>query len=158
MKNNTLRKLIKAVMRFINPVVKHLKTWFKPIIIYITDSYAILRMRVSVNAARTVHRYIIKNEKYNELNNKNIRQYIVLLELPDKKRKKITERLWWINRRNFKKVKRMGWLPENMKLDELRHKAFYYTDMQRSYAEEYAAKKRATTKYVFYLRAKNGLL
>ncbi len=158
MKNNTLRKLIKAVMRFINPVVKHLKTWFKPIIIYITDSYAILRMRVSVNAARTVHRYIIKNGKYIEQNNKNIRQYIVLLELPDKKRKKIKERLWWINRRNFKKVKRMGWLAENMKLDELRHKAFYYTDMQRSYAEEYAAKKRATTKYVFYLRAKNGLL
>ena len=158
MKNNTLRKLIKAVMRFINPVVKQLKKWFKPIIIYITDSYAILRMRVSVNAARTVHRYIIKNGKYIEQNNKNIRQYIVLLELPDKKRKKMTERLWWINRRNFKKVKRMGWLPENMKLDELRHKAFYYTDMQRSYPAEYQAKKRATTKYVFYLRAKNGLL
>ena len=158
MKNKTLTKLINAANRFINPVVKHLKTLIKPIRIYLSDSYAILRIRVTANAADAVHRNIIKKEKYTDLNNKNIRQYIVLLELPDKKRKKMTERLWWINRRNFKKVKRMGWLPENMKLDELRHKAFYYTDMQRSYPAEYQAKKRATTKYVFYLRAKNGLL
>jgi len=115
-------------------------------------------MRISANAADAVHRNIIKNEKYTDLNSKNIRQYIVLLELPDKKRKKMIERLWWINRRNFKKVKRLGWLPEKMQLDDLRSKAFYYTDMKRSYPEEYQAKKRATTKYVFYLRAKHGLL
>ena len=155
MNNRTIQTIR---LKVITPVIIHLKRIIKPVLVYLTDSYAILRMRISANAADAVHRNIIKNEKYTDLNNKNIRQYIVLLELPDKKRKKITERLWWINRRNFKKVKRMGWLPENMKLDELRHKAFYYTDMQRSYAEEYAAKKRATTKYVFYLRAKNGLL
>ena len=151
MRNQTLQ----SVKEFLSDKTKRVTN---PVRIYLLDSYAILRMRISVYATKTVHLNIIKNQKYNELNNKNIRQYIVLLELPDKKRKKMIERLWWINRRNFKKVKRQGWLPDKMQLDELRHKAFYYTDMTRSYAAEYQAKKRATIKYVFYLRAKHGLL
>ena len=155
MNNRTIQTIR---LKVITPVIIHLKRIIKPVLVYLTDSYAILRMRISANAADAVHRNIIKNEKYTDLNSKNIRQYIVLLELPDKKRKKMIERLWWINRRNFKKVKRLGWLPEKMQLDDLRSKAFYYTDMKRSYPEEYQAKKRATTKYVFYLRAKHGLL
>ena len=130
----------------------------KPVFIYLSDTYAINRMKVSVYAAKAVHRNLVSKQNYLEQNNKNIRQYIVLLELPDKKRKKMIERLWWINRWNFKRVKRLGWLPPNMHLDELRHKAFYYTDMKRSYPEEYQAKKKAITKYVFYLRSRNNLL
>lgn len=145
---------IQSAKEFLSELTKKV---INSIRIYLSDSYAILRMRISVYATKAVHRNIIKNEKYNEQNNKNIRQYIVLLELPDKKRKKKTERLWWINRRNFKKVKRLGWLPDTMHLDDLRGKAFYYTDMKRSYAEEYYAKKKAINKYVFYLREKHGL-
>ena len=119
------------------------------------------RMRVGIKAAKVLHKKWANDKTGKDTREKNIRNYIVLLELPvrDKTGKFIKkdgkvvkkERLFWINRRNFQRIKHKGWLPKNMQLPELKQKAFYYTDFKRSYAEEYQAKERAKKRYISYI-------
>ena len=111
------------------------------------------RMRFGIKGARAVHRLSNENSAGRE---KNIRNYLILLELPVKdKNKRIIkkERLFWINRRNFQSIKRRGMLPKHMQLTELRHKAFYMSDMSRTYSEEFKAREQATSKYLNHVKS-----
>ena len=112
------------------------------------------RMKIGIKAAKAVHYNASKT--YLDVNNKNLRNYIVLLELPvrDKKNRiHKKERLFWINRFNFRRIKRKGWMPKTIKMDELKQKAFYVSDLKRSYSEEYTAREKATNKYLSYLKS-----
>ena len=98
------------------------------------------------------------------LEGKNVRRgayHIVIIALPykkytgkrDEKGRKLyaTEKrnaLYYMNRVTFQTAKRKGWLPANMTLDQLRASSFYSTDNRRDYAQEQAARERATRKYV----------
>lgn len=111
-----------------------------------------IRMRVGIKAVTLIHRNSAKN--YLDVNSKRLINYIVLLEMPEKKDGKAVfkERLFWVNRFNFKRIKRKGWLPPHMQMDELRKKSFYTSDLKRSYAEEFASREKAITKYISYLK------
>ena len=66
----------------------------------------------------------------------------------------IEERLFWINTKNFKKIRRAGWLPRTMKIEALKEKAFYVSSLERTYQEQYKAKQHAINKYITYLKSK----
>jgi len=112
-----------------------------------------IRMNLGIKGALAIHKFMAK--KYLDKNNKEVRNYIVLLELSVRKKNKMQkmERLHWVNRNNFRKLKRKGWLPVRMQLDELRNKAFYVSDVKRTYQQEFAAREKATKRYLEYLKA-----
>jgi len=61
-----------------------------------------------------------------------------------------------VNRNNFRKLKRKGWMSRNLKLDDLRNKAFYVSDVKRTYQEEFAVREKASERYLEYLKAINN--
>jgi len=111
-----------------------------------------IRMSLGIKGATAVHR--IMSKPYLDKNNKEVRNYIVLLELPVRKKNRIytMERLHWVNRNNFRRIKRKGWIPKKTQLNDLRTKAFYMSDLKRSYSEEYTAREKATNRYLNYLK------
>lgn len=158
MKNNNkirqyYKKLVSAIRRFVMTEI------------------AKMRMRVGIKAVQAIHKYQAK--KYLNPDYKTLRQYIVLLERPVRKKKyylkrkgmklmlmykagtfTIEERLFWINTKNFKKIRRAGWLPRTMKIEALKEKAFYVSSLERTYQEQYKAKQHAINKYITYLKSK----
>lgn len=135
----------------------------------ITIKIAEIRMKVGIQAVNALHR--IKAKNYIDLDSKRILEFIILLDRAIVRKKpyikwkwriipvlkfktvaKIEERLFWINRQNFKRIKRDGWMPANMHLDELRKKAFYTSSISRTYKDEYAAREKAITRYTDYLK------
>ena len=138
---------------------------------FVITEIAKMRMRVGIKAVQALHKYQAK--KYLNPDYKTLRQYIVLLERPVRKKKyyikrkgmkimlmyktgnfTIEERLFWINKKNFKKIRRAGWLPKAMKIEVLKEKAFYVSSLERTYQEQYKAKQHAITKYITYLKSK----
>ena len=158
MKNNNkirqyYKKLVSAIRRFVMTQI------------------AKMRMRVGIKAVQAIHKY--QSNKYLNPDYKTLRQYIVLLERPVRKKKyylkrkgmklmlmyktgnfTIEERLFWINTKNFKKIRRAGWLPRTMKIEALKEKAFYVSSLERTYQEQYKAKQHAINKYITYLKSK----
>ena len=158
MKNNNkirqyYKKLVSAIRRFVMTEI------------------AKMRMRVGIKAVQAIHKYQAK--KYLNPDYKTLRQYIVLLERPVRKKKyylkrkgmklmlmyktgtfTIEERLFWINTKNFKKIRCAGWLPRTMKIEALKEKAFYVSSLERTYQEQYKAKQHAINKYITYLKSK----
>lgn len=138
---------------------------------FVMTEIAKMRMRVGIKAVQAIHKYQAK--KYLNPDYKTLRQYIVLLERPVRKKKyylkrkgmklmlmyktgnfTIEERLFWINTKNFKKIRRAGWLPKAMKIEALKEKAFYVSSLERTYQEQYKAKQHAINKYITYLKSK----
>ena len=111
-----------------------------------------IRMYLGIKGATAVHR--VMSKPYVDKNNKEVRNYIVLLELPVKKKNRIywKERLHWVNRNNFRRLKRKGWIQKGIQLNDLRTKAFYMSDLKRTYSEEFAAREKATDRYLNYLK------
>lgn len=138
---------------------------------FVMAEIAKMRMRVGIKAVQAIHKY--QSKKYLNPDYKTLRQYIVLLERPVRKKKyylkrkgmklmlmyktgtfTIEERLFWINTKNFKKIRRAGWLPRTMKIEALKEKAFYVSSLERTYQEQYKAKQHAINKYITYLKSK----
>jgi hypothetical protein len=119
-----------------------------------------IRMRIAIKAAHNRHADLSFDYSDNDVNSKHIRQYIVLLDKAvmvgrgQNRRVERRERLFFINRKNFKAIRRRGWLPKNMMLDALRHNAFYFTDMKRNYQQEENNKNMARKRYANYLTKK----
>ena len=138
---------------------------------FVMTEIAKMRMRVGIKAVQAIHKY--QSKKYLNPDYKTLRQYIVLLERPVRKKKyylkrkgmklmlmyktgnfTIEEHLFWINTKNFKKIRRAGWLPRTMKIEALKEKAFYVSSLERTYQEQYKAKQHAINKYITYLKSK----
>ena len=152
-----------------------IRQYYKKLVIairqFVITEIAKMRMRVGIKAVQALHKY--QSKKYLNPDYKTLRQYIVLLERPVRKKKyyikrkgmklmlmykagtfTIEERLFWINKKNFKKIRRAGWLPKAMKIEALKEKAFYVSSLERTYQEQYKAKQHAITKYITYLKSK----
>lgn len=158
-------------MKHNNKIRQYYKKLVSTIRQFVITEIAKMRMRVGIKAVQALHKYQAK--KYLNPDYKTLRQYIVLLERPVRKKKyylkregiklklmyktgnfTIEERLFWINKKNFKKIRRAGWLPKAMKIEALKEKAFYVSSLERTYQEQYKAKQHAITKYITYLKSK----
>ena len=104
-----------------------------------------IEMSLAIRKINHIHSEL-KETRYNEREN---RQFIVLLSLPTEKGWK--ERLHWVNRKNFRKLKDLGWMQRHVRYNELKEKAFYISDPSRSYQDEYKAKKQAISRYKTYI-------
>lgn len=154
-----------------NKIRQYYKKLVSTIRQFVITEIAKMRMRVGIKAVQALHKY--QSKKYLNPDYKTLRQYIVLLERPVRKKKyylkrkgmkimlmyktgnfTIEERLFWINTKNFKKIRRAGWLPKAMKIEALKEKAFYVSSLERTYQEQYKAKQHAITKYITYLKSK----
>ena len=154
-----------------NKIRQYYKKLVSAIRQFVMTEIAKIRMRVGIKAVQAIHKYQAK--KYLNPDYKTLRQYIVLLERPVRKKKyylkrkgmklmlmykagtfTIEERLFWINTKNFKKIRRAGWLPRTMKIEALKEKAFYVSSLERTYQEQYKAKQHAINKYITYLKSK----
>lgn len=154
-----------------NKIRQYYKKLVSTIRRFVMTEIAKIRMRVGIKAVQAIHKYQAK--KYLNPDYKTLRQYIVLLERPVRKKKyylkrkgmklmlmyktgnfTIEERLFWINTKNFKKIRRAGWLPRTMKIEALKEKAFYVSSLERTYQEQYKAKQHAINKYITYLKSK----
>ena len=154
-----------------NKIRQYYKKLVSAIRQFVMAEIAKIRMRVGIKAVQAIHKYQAK--KYLNPDYKTLRQYIVLLERPVRKKKyylkrkgmklmlmyktgtfTIEERLFWINTKNFKKIRRAGWLPRTMKIEALKEKAFYVSSLERTYQEQYKAKQHAINKYITYLKSK----
>ena len=154
-----------------NKIRQYYKKLVSTIRQFVITEIAKMRMRVGIKAVQALHKY--QSKKYLNPDYKTLRQYIVLLERPVRKKKyyikrkgmkimlmyktgnfTIEERLFWINKKNFKKIRRAGWLPKAMKIEALKEKAFYVSSLERTYQEQYKAKQHAITKYITYLKSK----
>ena len=124
-----------------NKIRQYYKKLVSTIRQFVIKEIAKMRMRVGIKAVQAIHKY--QSKKYLNPDYKTLRQYIVLLERPVRKKKyylkrkgmklmlmyktgnfTIEERLFWINTKNFKKIRRAGWLPRTMKIEALKEKAF----------------------------------
>ena len=142
---------------------------YKQLRLAITLLIARMRMRVTITAVKKIHKYY--SAKYLDPDFKILRQYIVLLDKTVIRKKffvhrsglkfslrykvksiSIEERLFWVNFKNFKKIKKEGWLPRNMRIDELSKRAFYVSSLKRNYQEEYKAVENAIKRYTEYLK------
>lgn len=158
-------------MKHNNKIRQYYKKLVSTIRQFVITEIAKMRMRVGIKAVQALHKY--QSKKYLNPDYKTLRQYIVLLERPVRKKKyylkrkgiklmlmyktgnfTIEERLFWINKKNFKKIRRAGWLPKTMKIEALKEKAFYVSSLERTYQEQYKAKQHAITKYITYLKSK----
>ena len=158
-------------MKHNNKIRQYYKKLVSTIRQFVITEIAKMRMRVGIKAVQALHKY--QSKKYLSPDYKTLRQYIVLLERPVRKKKyylkrkgiklmlmyktgnfTIEERLFWINKKNFKKIRRAGWLPKAMKIEALKEKAFYVSSLERTYQEQYKAKQHAITKYITYLKSK----
>ena len=158
-------------MKHNNKIRQYYKKLVSTIRQFVITEIAKMRMRIGIKAVQALHKYQAK--KYLNPDYKTLRQYIVLLERPVRKKKyylkregmkimlmyktgnfTIEERLFWINKKNFKKIRRAGWLPKAMKIEALKEKAFYVSSLERTYQEHYKAKQHAITKYITYLKSK----
>lgn len=158
-------------MKHNNKIRQYYKKLVSTIRQFVITEIAKMRMRAGIKAVQALHKYQAK--KYLNPDYKTLRQYIVLLERPVRKKKyylkregmkimlmyktgnfTIEERLFWINKKNFKKIRRAGWLPKAMKIEALKEKAFYVSSLERTYQEHYKAKQHAITKYITYLKSK----
>ncbi len=151
-----------------------LKEYYKKTVVFlrrfVTIQIAKVRMYLGIKAAIQIHKH--QSKQYLNPDYKTLKQYIVLLDRPVRKKKyyfkregkkiklmykinsvSIQERLFWINYKNFKKIKRAGWLPRTMKVEDLKNKAFYVSSLTRNYQDEYKARQQATTKYINYLKS-----
>ena len=154
-----------------NKIRQYYKKLVSAIRQFVMAEIAKIRMRVGIKAVQAIHKY--QSKKYLNPDYKTLRQYIVLLERPVRKKKyylkrkgmklmlmyktgnfTIEERLFWINTKNFKKIRRAGWLPRTMKIEALKEKAFYVSSLERTYQEQYKAKQHAINKYITYLKSK----
>ncbi len=154
-----------------NKIRQYYKKLVSTIRQFVIKEIAKMRMRVGIKAVQAIHKY--QSKKYLNPDYKTLRQYIVLLERPVRKKKyylkrkgmklmlmyktgtfTIEERLFWINTKNFKKIRRAGWLPRTMKIEALKEKAFYVSSLERTYQEQYKAKQHAINKYITYLKSK----
>ena len=154
-----------------NKIRQYYKKLVSTIRQFVITEIAKMRMRVGIKAVQAIHKY--QSKKYLNPDYKTLRQYIVLLERPVRKKKyylkrkgmklmlmyktgnfTIEERLFWINTKNFKKIRRAGWLPRTMKIEALKEKAFYVSSLERTYQEQYKAKQHAINKYITYLKSK----
>lgn len=154
-----------------NKIRQYYKKLVSAIRQFVMTEIAKMRMRVGIKAVQAIHKYQAK--KYLNPDYKTLRQYIVLLERPVRKKKyylkrkgmklmlmyktgnfTIEERLFWINKKNFKKIRRAGWLPRTMKIEALKEKAFYVSSLERTYQEQYKANQHAINKYITYLKSK----
>lgn len=117
---------------------------------HIIQRFVLWKAKLKLNLAIRATYNMSQKDARSTQNMKNLNNYVVLLEIPirNKKNQVITaQRLLWINRRNFQAVKRKGWLPGTMCVDELRSKAFYFTNTERTYEQEMAARDRAWKRY-----------
>lgn len=154
-----------------NKIRQYYKKLVSAIRQFVMTEIAKMRMRVGIKAVQAIHKY--QSKKYLNPDYKTLRQYIVLLERPVRKKKyylkrkgmklmlmyktgnfTIEERLFWVNTKNFKKIRRAGWLPRTMKIEALKEKAFYVSSLERTYQEQYKAKQHAINKYITYLKSK----
>ena len=154
-----------------NKIRQYYKKLVSAIRQFVMTEIAKMRMRVGIKAVQAIHKY--QSNKYLNPDYKTLRQYIVLLERPVRKKKyylkrkgmklmlmyktgtfTIEERLFWINTKNFKKIRRAGWLPRTMRIEALKEKAFYVSSLERTYQEQYKAKQHAINKYITYLKSK----
>ena len=154
-----------------NKIRQYYKKLVSTIRQFVIKEIAKMRMRVGIKAVQAIHKY--QSKKYLNPDYKTLRQYIVLLERPVRKKKyylkrkgmklmlmyktgnfTIEERLFWINTKNFKKIRRAGWLPRTMRIEALKEKAFYVSSLERTYQEQYKAKQHAINKYITYLKSK----
>jgi len=126
--------------------------------------YAHIRIRLGIKYTREIHKRESKPYIETQKDNKRIRNYIVLLDRIVKTKRgknkgtlRLEEQLFWVNRQNFKSIRRAGWLPKGMHLDDLRKNAFYVSSMKRNYSEEYIAKEKAINKYINYLKEKHHI-
>ena len=118
------------------------------------------RMQLGIKAVTEIHKIESRQYLPKEKDSKRIRNYIVLLDKPVKNKKghwETKEQLFWINRFNFKRIRRAGWLPPTMQMDALSLRAFYVSSVLRDYRAEYKAREHAYTKYTRYLKAKNNI-
>ena len=118
------------------------------------------KAEIGIKSAIRVMQGIYSDSRKCRNNEKENRQYLTVIKIPVVKRKKRKrflkpkEKLYWVNRHNFREVKRRGWLSGNMRLDELRAKAFYYTNAERTYQQEQIAVQKAINKYKTYMLSK----
>ena len=137
-----------------------MKAFFKKIYIEIMKLVVSTRAEISIKSAIRVMRGIYFDERERRDNERENKHYLAVIKMPVVRQKKgkyflmSREKLYWVNRRNFREVKRRGWLPVNMKLNELRAKAFYYTSAERTYPQEQEARQKAIHKYRAYLLSK----
>ena len=153
-----------------------MKGFFEKIWRLLKEKYAGWRAEIEMKMAIRAVNSLYKKSRYESRfhtkgSERETRLYLVLITIPVTKRLNYAERqkidknstkkgrfvrialkekLYWVNRGNFRAVKRKRWLPITMKLDELREKAFYYTDSSRSYGQEQNARKAAIDKYKLY--------
>jgi len=118
------------------------------------------RMQLGIKAVTEIHKIESRQYLEKEKDSKRIRNYIVLLDKPElckdgKWRTK--EQLFWVNRFNFKRIRRAGWLPPTMHMDALSLRAFYVSSVLRDYRAEYKAREHAINKYIRYLKTKNAI-
>lgn len=129
---------------------KQMKRLLKDIKLKLILFRAEIEMRLAIRKIRHIHSKL-KEVRSNERENKH---FIVLLSLPYQDRKgriRIKERLHWVDRKNFRKLKSKRWIDRNVMFNDLRAKAFYTSDLNRDYQQEYAAKKKAISRYKTYL-------
>jgi len=126
-------------MKHNNKIRQYYKKLVSTIRQFVITEIAKMRMRVGIKAVQALHKY--QSKKYLNPDYKTLRQYIILLERPVRKKKyylkregmkimlmyktgnfTIEERLFWINKKNFKKIRRAGWLPKAMKIEALKEK------------------------------------
>ena len=112
-------------MKHNNKIRQYYKKLVSTIRQFVITEIAKMRMRVGIKAVQALHKYQAK--KYLNPDYKTLRQYIVLLERPVRKKKyylkregiklklmyktgnfTIEERLFWINKKNFKKISRIS--------------------------------------------------
>lgn len=118
------------------------------------------RMQLGIRAVTEIHKIESRQYLHKEKDSKRIRNYIVLLDKPVKNKKGhlvLKEQLFWVNRFNFKRIKRAGWLPPTMHMDALSLRAFYVSSVLRDYRAEYKAREHAINKYLRYLKTKNAI-
>ena len=110
-----------------------------------------IKMQSAIKGAIHQHKKIAKTTG----NQRHCRQYVILLNIPVKRGKKVRmrEELYWCSIKTFKRIRERGWLPANMVVTDLNQKAFYVTDMNRDYVDEKAVCEYAKNKYKLYLKS-----
>lgn len=143
-------------MKLINKILDKMNYILLKVRKYVYLKYVLfvehIRMRLAIRMAKDNHKKAL-DAFVCERKSKN---YVVLLDLPRRRFGRIRTRefLYPINNKNFKRIRQKGWLPKDMDIYELKRKAFYVSDMRRSYVEEKQRVDYAWKKYKVYLEKK----
>lgn len=117
-----------------------------------------IRMKLAIKIVSKLHKLRAKPYIGKDKDSARIRFYIVLLQKPvfNKRtgRASIKERLFYVDRNNFKAIRRAKWLPEDMDLAKLAQHAFYVSSVTRNYVKEQLTRETAINRYVKYIKKK----